>query len=53
MKNLHVSSAKKDGNNFVLCLHISKVASVLFHRAKPVSEMKRSGIELHCGLAEK
>lgn len=46
-----MSSAKKGKSRFVLCLHISKSAFALFYRAKPVSEMQRSGIELHCGVA--
>lgn len=44
-----MSSAKKGESKFVLCLHISKFAFDLFYRAKPVSEMERSGIERHCG----
>lgn len=32
-----------------MCWHKSKLASGFFHRAKPASEKKRSGIELHSG----
>ena len=45
-----MSSAKKSRSKFSLCLHKRKFVFVLFHRAKPVSEMERSGIELHCGV---
>lgn len=45
-----MSSAKKDKTKFVLCLHISRFGFVLFYRAKPVTEMERSGIEVHCGI---
>lgn len=34
-----------------LCSHIRPHDVAFSHRAKPVSEMKRSGIELHCGPA--
>lgn len=34
-----------------LCSHIRPHEAASSHRAKPVSEMKRSGIELHCGPA--
>ena len=34
-----------------LCSHIRPHAVASSHRAKPVSEMERSGIELHCGPA--
>ena len=40
-----MSSAKKDKNKLALCSHISKFDFALFYRAKPVSEMQRSGIE--------
>lgn len=36
----------------MLCLHISRFASAFLDRAKPVSEMEGSGIELHGGLPE-
>ena len=34
----------------MLCLHISRISDIFIHRAKPVSEMERSGIELHDGV---
>lgn len=40
-----MSSAKKGMGRLPLCRHIRKSAHVFFHRAKPVSEMERSGIE--------
>lgn len=40
-----MSSAKKDMEESALCSHISRFVHVFFHRAKPVSEMERSGIE--------
>lgn len=40
-----MSSAKKGMGRLPLCWHIRKSAHVFFHRAKPVSEMERSGIE--------
>lgn len=46
-----MSSAKKAEGKFVLCSHISKFTFGFFHRAKPVTEVKRSGTEVHCGLA--
>ena len=45
-----MSSAKKDRSKISLCSHIRNFASVLFHRAKPVSELERSGSERHCGV---
>ena len=33
-----------------LCSHIRPHEAASSHRAKPVSEMERSGIELHCGV---
>lgn len=48
-----MSSADKGWGKFALCLHISKFAPALVHRAKPATEMKRSGIEVaHCGPEE-
>lgn len=44
-----MSHAKKGESEFALCLHISKFDFGLFHRAKPVTEMERSGIEVHGG----
>ena len=32
-------------------MHKSKFAYVFFHRAKPVTEVERSGTEVHCGPA--
>lgn len=40
-----MGSAKKGMGRLPLCWHIRKSAHVFFHRAKPVSEMERSGIE--------
>ena len=49
-----MSSAKKGGNRFSLCLHKRKSVFALFYRAKPVSPMEQSGIGLtHCGVAGK
>ena len=45
-----MSHAKKGKCRYALCSHISISEFVLFHRAKPVTEMKRSGIEVHGGL---
>lgn len=45
-----MSSAKKFSVVFMLCLHISKHNAEFFYRTKSVSEMERSGIELHCGV---
>lgn len=47
-----MSHAKKGKCRSALCSHISRSGFVLFHRAKPVTEMKRSGIEVHGGLPE-
>lgn len=41
-----MSHAKKGKCRYALCSHISVSGFVLFHRAKPVTEMKRSGIEV-------
>ena len=32
------------------CWHESGLPFTGFHRAKPVTEMERSGIEVHCGI---
>ena len=40
-----MSSAKKARRKFSSCLHGRKFPPDFFHRAKPVSEMERSGIE--------
>lgn len=45
-----MSSAKKGKSKFTLCSHISKFDIDFFHRAKPATEMKRSGIEVHYGV---
>ena len=45
-----MSHAKKGKCRYALCSHISISGFVLFHRAKPATEMKRSGIEVHGGL---
>lgn len=53
-----LSSAKMCGQNLALCLHIRQILPAHFYRAKPVSDMERSGMELalrvgeaflHCG----
>ncbi|MFR9152969.1 MAG: hypothetical protein ACLVLD_26440 [Hungatella sp.] len=31
-------------------MHESRLLLTGFHRAKPVTEMERSGIEVHCGI---
>ena len=46
-----MSSAKKDMEESALCSHISRSFHVFFHRAKPVTEVERSGTEVHCGPA--
>ena len=46
-----MSSAKKCTQKAVSCWHVSSFLCTFFHRAKPVSEMERSGIERHCGVA--
>ena len=49
-----MSSAKMKGQKETLCLHIRLFLALHFHRAKPDSEMERSGIELsHCGVAKR
>ena len=40
-----MSSAKKDKQKAALRWHVSSFLFIFFHRAKPVSEMERSGIE--------
>ena len=45
-----MSSAKKDMEESALCSHISRFFHVFFHRAKPVTEVERSGTEVHCGV---
>ena len=46
-----MSSAKKAKGKFVWCSHINKFSFGFFHRAKPVTEVERSGTEVHCGPA--
>lgn len=46
-----MSHAKKCEHRIALCSHISNSVFVLFHRAKPVTETKRSGVEVHGGVA--
>ena len=46
-----MSSAKKDMEESALCSHISRFFHVFFHRAKSVTEVERSGTEVHCGPA--
>ena len=46
-----MSHVKKGESEFALCLYISKFDFGLFHRAKPVTEVERSGTEVHCGPA--
>lgn len=36
----------------MICLHISRLISSILHRAKPETEMERSGIEVHVGVAK-
>jgi len=45
-----MSSAKKGKEKDASCWHVSSFFLAFFHRAKPVSEMERSGIERHCGV---
>ncbi len=40
-----MSSAEKDKQKAALCWHISSFLFGFFHRAKPVSELERSGSE--------
>lgn len=46
-----MSSAQTVVEIFTSCLHVRKYLHGCMHRAKPVSEMKRSGIERHCALS--
>lgn len=48
-----MSSAKKGRQKDASCWHVSSFLPAFFHRAKPVSEMERSGIELHCGAKKR
>lgn len=46
-----MSRAKKVMEAFALCSHISKCFHDFFHRAKPATEVQRSGTEVApCGL---
>ena len=45
-----MSSVESGKQQSASCLHESRLLLTGFHRAKPVTEMKRSGIEVHCGL---
>ena len=45
-----MSSAEDQIKAASSCSHVSRRFDLIFHRAKPVSEMERSAIELHCGL---
>ena len=45
-----MSSVESGKRQSASCWHESGLPFTGFHRAKPVTEMKRSGIEVHCGL---
>ena len=45
MSALAMSSARGKNQGPALCLHISRVLVLSTHRAKPVSETERSGVE--------
>ena len=45
-----MSSVESGKRQSASCWHESGLPLTGFHRAKPVTEMKRSGIEVHCGL---
>ena len=45
-----MSSVESGKRQSASCWHESGLPVTGFHRAKPVTEMKRSGIEVHCGL---
>ena len=45
-----MSSVESGKQQSASCLHESRLLLTGFHRAKPVTEMERSGIEGHCGL---
>ena len=45
-----MSSVESGKRQSASCWHESGLPFTGFHRAKPVHEMKRSGIEVHCGL---
>lgn len=48
---IHVGNSRASANRhrLVACLHVNEPMPVRRHRAKHVSETKRSGIELHGG----
>lgn len=45
-----MSSVESGKRQSASCWHERGLPFTGFHRAKPVTEMKRSGIEVHCGL---
>ena len=45
-----MSSVESGKRQSASCWHESGLPFTGFHRAKPVTEMERSGIEVHCGL---
>ena len=45
-----MSSVESGKRQSASCLHESRLPLTGFHRAKPVTEMERSGIEVHCGI---
>ena len=47
-----MSSAKEGRQKAALCSHISSFLPAFFYRAKPVTELERSGSEVHCGSGE-
>ena len=48
-----MSSAKEGRQRAALCSHISSSLPAFFYRAKPVTELERSGSEVHCGIGNK
>ena len=48
-----MSSAKEGRQRAALCSHISSSLPAFFYRAKPVTELERSGSEVHCGFSNK
>ena len=45
-----MSSVESGKRQSASCWHESGLPFTGFHRAKPVTEMERSGIEVHCGI---
>ena len=45
-----MSSVESGKQQSASCLHESRLPLTGFHMAKPVTEMERSGIEVHCGI---